>query len=189
MRTHGWRLLFTPFSWETPGHSGFPYALDNGAWTCFQKGRPFDEAAFSRHVRAFGGAADWTVIPDVVAGGRASLDLSIRWMRTVLDECQRGMLAVQDGLTVDDVRAFVGPRVGIFVGGSTPWKLSTAAEWGRLAREVGAWLHIARVNTAKRIRLCAMAGADSFDGTSPTRFSVTTPMLSHARDQGVLPLC
>ena len=123
LRGAGWRLLVSARG--VLRHESVPYALDNGAWTAFQKGQPFDEAAFVKALRMLGAAADWTVVPDVVAGGAASLDLSLRWMRTVLDESPRGMLAVQDGMGVEDVRGFLGPRVGLFVGGSTAWKLSS----------------------------------------------------------------
>lgn len=39
------------------------------------------------------------------------------------------------------------------------------------------WYHIGRVNSVKRIRLAAEAGADSIDGTSGTLYSVTVPKL------------
>jgi hypothetical protein len=130
-----------------------------------------------------GKEADWTVIPDIVAGGHASLDLSLRWLRRVLDSTQRGMIAVQDGLTVSDVAPFVGPGVGIFVGGSTSWKLETLAAWATLGRDSGSWVHVGRVNTAKRISACAIAGATSFDGTSVSRFAKTIRPLDAARRQ------
>ena len=138
-------------------------------------------------LRKMGRDADWTVIPDIVAGGQPSLDLSLRWMRRVLDETGRGMLAVQDGMGADDVRDLIGPRVGVFVGGSTEWKLRTMAAWGALARERGAWCHVARVNSARRIRLCRLAGADSFDGTSASRYAKTLPLLDSANRQLALP--
>jgi hypothetical protein len=132
--------------------------------------------------------ADWTTIPDIVAGGHASLEMSLRWMRRVLDECGRGLLAVQDGIVTDDVRHLIGDRVGIFVGGSTAWKVSTLAQWARLARERGAWCHVGRVNTARRIALCQSAGATSFDGTSVSRFAKSMPRLDAARRQLALGL-
>jgi hypothetical protein len=55
--------------------------------------------------------------------------------------------------------------------------------WGMLAREHSAYLHIGRVNTARRIRLCADAGADSFDGTSVSRYATTLELLDSARRQ------
>lgn len=161
-------------------NEGFPYALDNGAWSAYSQGRPWDEAAFVRALRMMGRDADWSVLPDVVAGGAASLELSLRWMRPVLDECERALLAVQDGMGVGDVRPFLGERVGLFVGGSTAWKLATMPAWGELARQVGCWLHVGRVNTRRRIVLCQTVGATSFDGTSATRFASTLPLLHNA---------
>lgn len=181
LRGCGWRLLVSAAGCLRS--EGFPYALDNGAWSAFTRGRPFDELAFSVALRKMGGAADWTVIPDVVASGAASLDLSLRWMRRVLDESPRGMLAVQNGMTVADVRPFVGPRVGIFIGGDTAWKLATLLDWTQLGREVGAWVHVGRVNTARRIAVCQLAGATSFDGTSASRFAKTVRPLDQARRQ------
>ena len=181
LRAHGWRLLVSAAGCLRS--EGFPYALDNGAWSAYTRGRPFDEAAFSKALRLLGARADWTVLPDVVAGGHASLDLSLRWMRLVLDETERALLAVQNGLDTADVRPFLGPRVGLFVGGDTAWKLSTLPAWAALGREVGCWVHVARVNSARRIHLCTSAGATSFDGSSASRYAVTVRPLDLARRQ------
>lgn len=182
LSARGWRLLISAAG--VLRDEGFEHiALDNGAWSAFTQGRPFDEAAFLVALQRFGPRADWTVIPDIVAGGPASLEMSLRWMRRVLDETPRALLAVQDGMTVDDVRPFLGARVGVFVGGSTAWKLSTLATWGALARGCGAWCHVGRVNTARRIRACSVAGVTSFDGTSASRFADTIPLLDSARRQ------
>lgn len=178
MRAAGWRMLVSATG--VLRTEGLPYALDNGAWTAYQQGRPFDERLFSVALRKLGRDADWTVVPDIVAGGMPSLELSLRWMRHVLDECGRGLLAVQDGIEVDDVRHLIGPRVGVFVGGSTPWKLATMARWAQLARERGAWCHVGRVNSMRRIRLCAIADVDSFDGTSVTKYPKTLRPLDRA---------
>lgn len=184
LRAADWRLLVSARG--VLRNEGFPYALDNGAWTSYCKGQPFDDTAFVKALRLLGGGADWVVLPDIVAGGLPSLEMSLRWMRQVLDECGRALLAVQDGMVVKDVRHFIGPRVGIFVGGSTEWKLSTMHQWGVLGKECGAWVHVGRVNTARRIRACAAAGADSFDGTSCTRFAQTVKPLDAARRQADL---
>ena len=93
------------------------------------------------------------------------------------------LLAVQDGIAPADVEAIVGPDVGIAVGGSTGSKESTCRQWGRLAAEKGAYLHVLRVNTARRIAICADAGAHSFDGTSASRFAKTIRPLDNARRQ------
>lgn len=87
---------------------------------------------------------------------------------------------------IEEVQPFLGPDVGLFLGGSTDWKLRTMRSWGRLAAKVGCHFHVARVNTGRRIRLCQDAAADSFDGTSVTKFAVTTPRLTSAVRQGHL---
>jgi hypothetical protein len=186
LRRYDWRLLVSAAG--ALRNEGFGYALDNGAWSAFTQGRAFDEPLFLRALSLMGARADWTVIPDIVAGGHASLELSLRWMRRVLDESPCGMLAVQNGMTVADVRPFVGARVGVFVGGDTRWKMETLGEWCRLGREAGAVVHVGRVNSAKRISACVVAGATSFDGTSATRFAVTVRPLDAARRQMALGL-
>lgn len=181
LRGAGWRLLVSAAACLR--NEGFQYALDNGAWSAYTQGRPFDVRAFEIALAKMGPGADWTVIPDVVAGGAPSLELSLSWMRRVLDSTPRALLAVQDGITPADVRGFLGERVGLFVGGSTEWKLRTLAQWAALGRETGAWCHVGRVNTRRRIHACSLAGATSFDGTSASRYAVTLQPLDHARRQ------
>ena len=181
LRAAGWRLLVSAAGCLRS--EGFEYALDNGAWSAYTQGRPFDDRAFSVALRKMGRDADWSVVPDIVAGGHASLDLSLRWLRRVLDETPIAMIAVQDGMTPADVAGFVGQRVGIFVGGSTAWKLETMGQWASVGRECGAWVHVGRVNTARRIKACQIAGVNSFDGTSVSRFAKTIRPLDAARRQ------
>lgn len=181
LRGAGWRLLVSAAGCLR--NEGFPYALDNGAWSAYTQRKQFDDRAFRVALRKLGARADWAVIPDIVAGGLASLETSLRWMREVLDETKLALLAVQDGMDIDDVRPFLGARVGIFVGGSTDWKLATLGQWTKLGRDVGCWVHVGRVNTARRIHLCGTAGATSFDGTSASRFASTVPALENARRQ------
>jgi hypothetical protein len=125
------------------------------------------------------------VAPDIVAGGLDSLRMSVSWLPR-LDVARRVLIPVQDGMTAGDVAPLLCDRIGIFVGGSTDWKLRTMLEWGDLAHHRRAYLHVGRVNTARRIHACAYAGAHSFDGSSVTRFAKTLPLLEHARRQ--LPL-
>lgn len=185
LREAGWRLLVS----ATGRHNahGFPYAIDNGAWTAHQQGRSFDDVAFEAVVEKLGEGADFVVAPDVVAGGLASLEFSLSWLER-LGHVRRVLVPVQDGMELDDLRPHLSDRVGIFLGGSTEWKLRTAMRWGQLARELGCYYHVGRVNSMKRIRLCQSAGAHSFDGTSVTRFASTLPKLDRAVRQGHLDL-
>lgn len=187
----GWRLLISAAAQRNAyvlDHYPFPIGLDNGAWSAFQQKTPFDEPAFGQALDRFGARADWVVAPDIVAGGLPSLDLTKRWLPRCLDGCQRVLVAVQDGMEAADVAPLIGPRVGIFIGGSTPWKLRTLDQWCGLGVSAGAWVHVGRVNSMKRINLCSTGGATSFDGTSVTRYAVTLPRLDRARRQGALRL-
>lgn len=185
LRRAGWRLMISARG--SVRAEGFPYALDNGAWTAFQQGEAFDVPAFDKAVALLGSGADWIVLPDIVAGGLASLRFSLDWLDTLRGRPglhgARYMLAVQNGMEPGHIATLVGPEIGIFVGGDTSWKLSTMAAWARLAHERGALCHVGRVNTARRIRLCAAAGADSFDGSGVSRFASALPQLDLARRQ------
>ena len=182
MRAHGFGLLLTPDRPEM--RAGFDlFAIDNGAWGCFQRGAEWSPEPWQRLVEAHGRAALFTILPDVVCGGAASLALSLSWLPWAAERCGQVLIAVQNGMTADDLRPHVGPHVGIFVGGDTVWKEGSLPMWGALAKETGCWLHVGRVNSTRRIRLCALSGVHSFDGTSATRFAITTPVIDMARRQ------
>jgi hypothetical protein len=162
---------------------GMRYALDNGAWSAFQQGELLDEDAFLLAVDKLGERADWIVLPDIVQGGLASLDYSLRWKERLRDMPTQLLIAVQDGMQLEHVASFLSPVVGIFIGGSTEWKEATAEAWGLLARRRNCHLHVGRVNSARRIRICAAAGADSFDGSGPSRYAKALPRLDRASRQ------
>ena len=179
LRGAGWRLLVAAAGVQRT--EGFEHVgLDNSAWSMRETGDypPPLKRLFIKLVTTLGPNADWAVPPDIVAGGKRSLELSMRWLSWVLDHCPRALIAVQDGMVADDVAPNLCRRIGIFVGGSTPWKLETMAMWADLARCHGAWCHVARVNSVKRIKKCALAGATSFDGSSVSRYAVTLPELN-----------
>jgi hypothetical protein len=184
LRDAGWRLIVS----ATGAHrsEGLRYAIDNGAWTAHQQGTTFDASAFVQLIDNLGSGADWIVVPDIVGGGLLSLEFSLRWMGRVRACGRPILLAVQDGMDGYDVGRFLGHETGLFVGGSTEWKEETLPHWGRVARDRGCHLHVGRVNSRRRIRLCADAGADSFDGTSASIYSCSLPLLDGERRQTTL---
>jgi hypothetical protein len=199
LREAGWRLMVSARG--VLRTEGFPYALDNGAWTAFQeflKGlraeNILDIPAFEKAVKLLGADADWIVVPDIVMGGEKSLALSITWIRKLRRRrALRGktlMLVVQNGMETGPmfrtIKRMIGPRLGVFVGGDTDWKLATMGLWGELARARAALCHVGRVNTLNRIRACELAGVDSFDGSSASRFAVTVAPMDAARRQADL---
>jgi hypothetical protein len=192
LRAAGWRLMVSARG--ALRAEGFAYALDNGAWTAFQEWQKgerekneLDLGAFARAVSLLGRGADFIVVPDIVQGGEESWRLSLHWLQVLARQPHladaRLLLAVQDGFQPENVRPHLSDRVGIFVGGGDEFKERTLPLWGSLARDVGAWLHVGRVNTTRRVALCEAAGATSFDGSSVSRFVRNLPKLDGARRQ------
>lgn len=184
MRANGWGLLVSAKGvLRTEGFE--KVMLDNGAWSAFTQGQPFDELAFGKAFDLIGEKASMVVVPDIVAGGLHSLEFSLKWLQRLEGYPGIRLLAVQDGMVPDDVRSLLSPGVGIFVGGSTSWKIQTCHSWGLLARRRNCHLHVGRVNSAKRILLCsAAAGAHSIDGTSASMYSKTVAPLTAAVNYG-----
>lgn len=213
-----WRLMVS--ARDVLRTEGFRYALDNGAWTAFSEwvrslqargllpkiwtpadlfalpsaewaSNRLDLKAFERAVALLGAGADFIVLPDIVMGGPASLDLSMIWLRRLRRRKAlrqaRFVIAVQNGMEAGAMlrrlKRSLSPRVGVFVGGDTAWKISTMKFWAELAHGRGAICHVGRVNTPKRVRICADADVDSFDGSGPSRFAVTIPEIEAARQQ------
>lgn len=188
----GWGILVSARGvWRTEGFAPDRAGGDNGAWTSseeFKRGARSTPdpclKTFDAFVTAMAGKISWLVVPDIVQGGERSWAMTRYWLRKLRrDRRCKGMelmIAVQDGFDFDMVAPFLGPRVGVFVGGSTEWKLRTMRQWRIVAHARGATCHVARVNTVKRIRQCARAKVDRIDGSSVTRFLDTLPLLDGA---------
>lgn len=189
----GWRWLLTPDAVDRNGPASRSaaaagYALDNGAWGAHTAGKSWDAGRFEALLDEFDAGADWVAAPDIVAGGAESLAVSESWLGRLVGRVSRVLIPVQDGMEPADVSPLLSDSVGVFLGGSDDWKLDTMAQWGRLCAERGAYYHVARVNSVRRISACVCAGADSFDGTSAVRFPSTLPKLNAARALMALPL-
>lgn len=148
------------------------WAFDNGAYKDWIKKRPFSEALFLAklaEVMTFQPCRrpDFAVVPDRVADPQ-SLSISVEWRKRLPDEL-RWYLAVQDGMSARDVDAAltVVRFDGIFVGGTTDWKLRTGGEWVGFAHQRRMPCHVGRVNPSRfspRVRWALDIGADSVDG-------------------------
>ena len=189
LESAGWRLLVSPWSMRKlkgkppkwPSGRRARFALDNGAWQYHQKGGLFEELPFLWAYESVGHYADFTVVPDKVGNREVTLAMAAEWFPRL--KYGRKLIAVQDGMTPEDIMPYIKQGAGIFVGGTTEWKLSTIPLWGVVSKETGAWLHVGRVNSKKRINLCAENNADSIDGSGPVRFPYHIESLTQALHQ------
>jgi hypothetical protein len=154
---------------KTPRRN-IPFALDNDAYSCFTTGKPYDYQAWwnlMAKVKASRMTPLWSIIPDVVGDRSATLEQWDMFNREVaVSYGWKTALAVQDGMTRDDVLGLRFQPDVIFVGGTTEWKWKTAHVWCRDFPRV----HIGRVRT-RRLRYCQQIGAESCDGTGWMRES------------------
>jgi hypothetical protein len=169
LRSAGWGLLLSAYGvHRDEGWSDI--MLDPGTWST-RDGEAWDARRFVDLLDLFGRRSAQTLAPDIVAGGLASLDLSLAWLGDLLDLGRPVLIVAQDGMALDDLRPHIGGPVGLAVGGSTAWKWSTASAWARLARECSCRLHVLRANSARMVRYAAAIGAHSFDGSGPAKFA------------------
>lgn len=142
---------------------GAVWCADNG---CFSKGYPGDREWFQwldtlpwpREQCIF------AVAPDVVGDAAATLERSLPWLPRIRALGYKAAFVSQDGLTAattpwDQFDA-------LFIGGSTGWKLGYDGMLIALeAVRRGKWLHMGRVNSARRLEYAKWIGCDSTDGT------------------------
>ena len=149
-------------------------ALDNGAYQCWRRGFPFQADRFRRTLTSAytaGLRLDFVVAPDIVAGGLRSLEFSLRWAQGELLGTSHLALAVQDGMTIEDLRHNDVPAwfSHIFIGGTVEWKWQTGPMWVDYAHHAGMQCHMGRVGTLENLRRAQAMGIDSVDSTSFAR--------------------
>lgn len=198
-RRHDLGRLVSPWGWKAPVDD-VPWCFDNGAYRAWERGVPWDSERFARYalydddlsmsrmqVQCYAKRSpDFAVCPDVVAGGKESLEFSVTW-RCRLPSEFRWYLAVQNGMREGDVDAALAfceeessVFWGLFVGGDTRWKFRTAPAWVRFAHDRGLNCHVGRVSSERRLTWCELIGADSVDSSVFERF-VDSERVSRAR--------
>jgi hypothetical protein len=151
-------------------HGGWPWAADND---CFQR---LDPAAYLGMLDALVGAPGhclFVTVPDVVGSAHATAELFEVWWRALARRGLPAALLAQDDLEhLDRWLSMAWARIdALFIGGSTEWKLGPSAEALLAeARHRGRWVHMGRVNSARRIRYAASIGCDSVDGSKWVRW-------------------
>jgi hypothetical protein len=101
--------------------------------------------------------------PDVVGDASATLERSMPVLPMLRDLGYKPAFVAQDGIRIQDIpwEAFDC----LFIGGTTEWKLSPDARLvAKLAKGVGKWVHMGRVNSARRFLIAYKWGCHSVDG-------------------------
>lgn len=156
--------------WTDP--QGYPFfAIDNGCYSAYARGIRWDPAPFlhSLHkAQELGLKPDFAVLPDIVAGGEASLEKSRRWHYMLSAEYPEipFYIAVQDGMQPGTTALPEIGIKGIFVGGTKSWKLRTMSAWVEYAHRRGIGIHVGRMGSLEDILGAHNAGADSIDSTT-----------------------
>jgi hypothetical protein len=154
----GW--LMGPTHRKRP-RAWLPFALDNDAFSAWQKQKPWDVELWRdllRWVRMTGRRPLWLLVPDVVTNREATL---ANWERYAPEAAAYGWplaFAVQDGMQPEDVPASASV---VFVGGSTLWKWRSLPTWAANFPRV----HVGRVNELRRLWTCEDLGVESVDGS------------------------
>jgi len=106
---------------------------------------------------------DFAVLPDVVGNHLKTMQLYGEFYQQVKDMGYRVAFVCQDGC----VPQGIPPCNAIFIGGSTEWKMGLKArECISEGKRRQVWIHVGRINSAKRYAYFLLQGIDSFDGTS-----------------------
>lgn len=139
---------------------GMPWALDNG---CF---KAYDPRGITRMLRRFQDVpgCKFAVVPDVVSDHDSTILLFCAWIGTYQALGYPPAFVLQNGVTLKAVPW--GSIAAVFIGGDTPFKFSDLVRVlvGE-AKHRGIWVHMGRVNSARRIQYAKSIGCDSIDGT------------------------
>lgn len=171
LKSYPWRHLLSPNRPYQELQNCAGYAIDNGAWSSFVNNKQYDPRPFLNDVEKYGVNADFIVIPDVVEDAVATLFAAEKWI-PILNE-YRCLIVAQDGMKIQDLETFVADGVGVFIGGSTVYKLKNIKPIAQLCNQYNVLCHVGRVNSIKRINICINNGAHSFDGSGFARFEQT----------------
>jgi hypothetical protein len=148
---------------EATARAGLPWAADND---CYQG---LHEQRFLRMLDRISDLPGCLFVscPDVVGDHARTLELWHEWAPMIAAAGQPAAFVLQDGATWNEVPE----GVPLFIGGTTEFKLGyDCAALARCAKHEGRWVHMGRVNSAKRMAYAASIGCDSIDGTGWVRY-------------------
>lgn len=160
------------------------YAIDNGAYGYHTRGQDFNGGAFLSLCDKYAENADWIVIPDKVGNWTETQKMAMRWINILLSYKKPLMMVAQDGAEENDyqaLRSWTSNNIisgGIFVGGTTEWKLNHMSKLVEICQQSNKICHVGRVNSAQRLIQCHDTGVHSVDGSGASRFKPTTMIMT-----------
>lgn len=144
------------------------WGADNGCFTEFKENKFMNMLENIKD----GPNGKFVCCPDVVGEFEQTIELFEEWQPKIKEYKQPVALVLQDGATTENIPW--DKFDALFIGGSTEWKLGKeAANITKKAKQKNMWVHMGRVNTAKRIKYAISIGIDSIDGMSFSRFHKT----------------
>lgn len=159
--SHRWGVIRTPAYYAMHVYNR-KWILDNGLFT--GKTSISDLFGYMDGMIDYRDTCEFVVCPDVVGNCLHTMDWYRQFAWRIKARGWKVAFAAQDGQESHPMPEFDA----LFIGGSTDWKLSTAADYCiREAQRRGKWVHVGRVNSQKRIRHFQLIGVDSVDGTCP----------------------
>lgn len=165
--------MITPLTLPQRKENGISYCLDNGAYSAFKRGLPFNKISFLRaldYLHDKGFSLDFIVIPDIVCGGFRSMRFSHAFQLEHFSGGGRLAFSIQDGMKFENVIAFgLEEYTHLFIGGSVDWKWKNAEDWIKFGHDQGKKVHIGRCGQLKYLEAAERWGADSVDSSSFNR--------------------
>lgn len=148
-----------------------PFALDNDAFSAWTSQKPWKLGPWLEMlhaVKSSGLKPKLVLVPDVVADREATI---ISWHEHSATAAAFGWplaMAVQDGMTPDDLPSNLkADEDVVFIGGTTEWKWRSLPMWAATGRRI----HVGRVNEIEKLWVCERFGVESVDGTGWMRES------------------
>lgn len=162
---HPVEQLFTPLTRYANRHPDRPFAIDNGAYSRFNR-RAFE--SLLKRERQRRALCHFVAVPDVVGSARRTLEAFDYWF-PLLGGWPLA-LVVQDGQENLPIPwEFI---VAVFIGGTTKFKESDAAiQIIKTAQLMNRWTHVGRVNDPNRFEAFLQLGVDSVDGSGISRYT------------------
>ena len=175
--------LYSPGGYLRRPIPWFRYALDNGAFACWnQKENTFNDSAWDavekeweKMLRHFSTATQrplWAIVPDVPGNAEATIERFRKYVRLLQELGIPIAFAVQDGMTLHSLKELpVQPEV-VCVGGTDVFKWGSVRMWAKHFPRV----HVLRCNSPEKLYLLEELGVESCDGTGWNRGDKTQTM-------------